>query len=418
MAVSEHPDQLLPDSILLESMGLALMAVDQRCRIIRLNSLAEELTGHLESGVKGCSCMQVMKASLCDVGCPMQQALQTGTTCQIGTVILQTADGGLLTVEMTASALFGPDGQVAGAVGLLRNLGQQPEQMRLYGSRIFVSRTPAMRRIFDALPQMASSEAPLLILGGPGSGRAAFAETIHSLSKCGSGRGLATVKCRSQGAEHDLTQARSTPQDSRGTLLLEDICDASPALQQQLMAWIEDSSEEVVYRLISTATADLELLVEQGIFRQNLYYRLNVLHLALPDLKQRRDDIPLVVNQLLEEMNLKRRKEVNGLTANAMRALLSADFSGNIRQLRQILDQAHRLCEGGVINQRHLTGVSGADQDAPAEDERTRIQEALKMAKGNLGRAAELMGIHRSTLWRKMKRLGIVSPARLSWPEG
>ncbi len=407
MERTANPGQALPDTILLESMGLALMAVDHRCKIIRLNPLAEELTGHQEAEVMGRSCTEVMKASLCDIGCPMQQALRTGTSCQTGMVILQTADRGPLTVEMTASALFGPGNQVVGAVGLLRNLGEEPEQMRIYGSRIFVSRTPAMRRIFDALPQIASSQAPLLILGGRGSGRAAFAETIHNLFNCSTGRSLITIRCSGPHAEQEFAAAKVTPDSSGATLLLEDICEASPILQQRLMAWIEEGKADV-YRIISTAKPDLERLIEEGSFSRNLYYRLNVLHLVLPDLKQREDDIPLVVDQLLEEMNLKRRKEVRGLTAGALRYLITTDFPGNIRELRQVIDQAHTRCATGLIEEWHFKGEESSGVNDPRQHDQRMIQDALKMAEGNIGHAAQILRIHRSTLWRRMKRFGIV----------
>jgi PAS domain S-box-containing protein len=406
---------LPPDAVILESMGVALMAVDADCRIIRFNGPAGQLTGYSGESVLGRPCSDVLRASLCKSQCPVRQALQTGTTCRCGTVIIQTSDRRQLTVEVTASALVDDKGAIVGAVGILRDVTDDPGLVRIYGSRVFTSRTPAMRRIFDALPKLASSKAPVLVVGGRGSGRSALAETIHNLGTTGTTssaemRPLVKVSCTSSKAGESLAQALGDQQGSRvqgGSLLLEDICGAPVPVQQQLLAWIEDGGESLGFRLISTATEQLETCIKRGTFRRQLFYRLNVLHVAMPSLAERAEDIPLLVGQFIEDLNLKRGRQVEGLTAAAMGRLLEADFPGNVRQLRMVLDHAHARCTGKLIDARDLPELSIPWNKRKASLEKETIQAALARVGGNITRAAEALQMHRTTLWRKIKRLGI-----------
>jgi PAS domain S-box-containing protein len=392
--------ELPTDAAILDSLGVALMAVDQHCQIIRFNGPAEELTGFRGPEVVGKACEDVLRASLCHSTCPVREAMRSGTTCCYGTVVLQTAKRAPRTVEVTASALVDESGRIRGAVGILRDVTEDPGQVRIYGSRVFVSRTPAMRRVFDALPKLAGSRAPLLIVGGRGSGRSALAETIHTLSVgAAPPEALSTVKCTSARGMEALDRILERP---GGTLLLEDICAAPIKLQQQLLAWIE-SSEDLPFRVMSTATERLESCLERGLFRRDLFYRLNVLHVALPSLRERVEDIPLLVAQFIEDLNIKRRKEVVGLTPAAMARLQEAELPGNVRQLRMIVDYAHGRCHSQLIEVGHLPDLASW-RSHKANLEREAIQSALEQTGGNITKAAQVLQMHRTTLWRKIKR--------------
>ena len=404
----DHLDHKLPYAVIVESMGLALMAVDTQCRIIRFNGPAQHLTGFCDADVMGRPCSDVLRASLCDGDCPVQKALRTGATSHYGTVVMQTAREQVQTVEVTASALLDETGAIIGAVGIFRDVSQDPGQVRIYGSRVFVSRTLAMRRVFDALPKLASSPAPLLIVGGPGSGRSALAETIHTLGCGASPRPLFTIRCSGARANQSLTEALQTGGHAAvGTVLLEDICAASVALQQRLLGWIEEGGEGLPFRLMSTATDRLERCLRQGVFRRDLFYRLNVLHVVLPTLRERAEDIPLLVAQFVEDLNLKRGRDVAGLTPEAMARLLQTDFPGNVRQLRMVVDHAHAACSGAVIDVEHLPDLSLPWQKRKARLEFDVIRGALEQAGGSITRAAEALRMHRTTLWRKIKQHGL-----------
>jgi PAS domain S-box-containing protein len=394
------PLELPTDAAILDSLGIALMAVDEGCRIIRFNGPAEELTGFRGPEVVGRGCEEVLRASLCHSTCPMREAMRSGTTCSYGTVVIQTAERAPRTVEITASTLVDEAGRIRGAVGILRDLTEDPGQVRIYGSRVFVSRTPAMRRVFDALPKLAGSRAPLLIVGGRGSGRSALAETIHRLSVGGAPpEALSKVKCTSTRAVELLDRILERP---GGSLLLEDICAAPVKLQRQLLAWIE-SSEELPFRVMSTATERLETCLQKGLFRRDLFYRLNVLHVALPSLRERVEDIPLLVAQFVDDLNIKRHKAVVGLTPAAMARLQEADLPGNVRQLRMIVDYAHTRCHGELIDVQHLPDL--ASWRSHKENlEQQAILNALDQTGGNITKAAQMLQMHRTTLWRKIKR--------------
>jgi DNA-binding NtrC family response regulator len=278
--------------------------------------------------------------------------------------------------------------------------------MRLYASREFVSRSDTMRRIFEALPELAASDAPLLIVGGCGSGRSALGETIHGLGPGRDGKPLLRLTCPSPDSPKRLVDILTDQHlsDHGGTLLLEELCGARLALQQRLLAWIEDGTPGAL-RLISTATERLETCLKKGAFRRDLFHRLNVLHVEVPTLRERPEDIPLLVEQLLEGLNQKRGRQIQGVTPAAAARLQQADYPGNVRQLRMVLDEAHRKCRSSFIDVEDLPDlalVCPTCNDATAQQ---AVLDALDRAGGNLTHAARELGIHRTTLWRKLKRL-------------
>lgn len=408
---------VLPDAVILDSMGVALLAVDPACRIIRFNGPAARLTGHDGEAVIGCPCHEVLQVSLCHNRCPVQEAMHSGTTSLYRTGVLQTRDRRSVTVEINASALLDGDGHVVGGVGILRDVTEASGLVRIYGSRDFVSRTPAMRQIFDSLPKLAASRAPLLIVGGKGSGRSALAETVHNLGSAGEARPLVHIACDSDGAETRVAQVLgdhrvpgytpSAPPVRGGTLLLEGIGEASAGLQQLLLARLEQEEDDLGYRLISTATGRLETGVAQGSFRRDLFYRLDVLHVALPDLRERAEDIPLLVQQFVEELGVRSGREIRGVSAEAMQQLMEAEFPGNVRQLRTVIEQAHRTCQGETIEVADLPRLQIPWRERKASLEIETIKAALKRAEGNITRAARALQMHRTTLWRKLKRYGL-----------
>jgi len=264
-----------------------------------------------------------------------------------------------------------------------------------------------MRRIFEMLPQMASSTAPLLIWGERGTGRGALAETVHILGNKDPAGPIIQITCRSAQAEKMLASARSNLNGTHGTLVLEDISLMRLQMQKQLVAWIEDGEGPPPCRIISTALSTLQDRVAQGFFPRSLYYRLNVLSLFLPNLKERCEDIPLLVDQFIQEMNEKRGKQIDGVSPQAMNYLFSMNFEENVRELRRIIDRAHHLCREEVIDLKHIFPSQRKLHPFPSTDAKRMIEEALDIAQGKIAEAADILQIHRSTLWRKIKRYRI-----------
>lgn len=357
--MARSPDQLssgrnaTPDALILESMDVAVMAVDQSCRVTRFNPLAEQLTGVAGSAILGQPCYEHLQAGPCPRTCPLRESLATRTSGRIGVVVLQPADQAAVPVEMTASALFGRHDELLGAVAILRQMSSSLGANRFYGSRLFASVTPQMRHIFESLPRLASSDAPLLVVGPKGAGRAALAECVHGLRRRDESPPFLRIQCADRRKGRSMVTELGEDFAERlhgGTLLLEEICEAPFSLQQELLAWIEEEDEAIGVRLISTASEQIESRVEQGRFRSDLFYRLNVLQVALPGLQQRRKDIPLLAEQFIEDLNDARGTQVQGLSGSALQLLLEVDFPGNVRQLRQVLKEAHQSCLGQLID--------------------------------------------------------------------
>ena len=215
-----------------------------------------------------------------------------------------------------------------------------------------------------------------------------------------------------------------------GTLFLDEIGDISPAMQVRLLRVLQErtfeplgatESVKVNVRVVAATNRDLAALVRDGRFREDLYYRIRVIHLKLPPLRQRREDIPLLVDRLVAKFNRLQGKDIAGVSAPVMARLMEYDFPGNVRELENIIEQAFVLCRAGLIELEHLPpelrpAAAPLVPLLPAtgikEMERQMIRSALDKHKGHRAHAARELGIDPSTLYRKMKTLGIGPPPR------
>ncbi|MFH1809379.1 MAG: PAS domain-containing protein [Pseudomonadota bacterium] len=399
------------DGRILDALGVALLAVDREGRIQRFNPQAEALLGLPAAQVLGRVCHQVMDTSLCGEGCPLRAAMATRTTARQGTAVVRVAEQTTALVELTASVLLDAAGEACGAVALLRDARADTGELRCYGRRLFVSRTPAMRRLFDELPRLAASPAPLLVEGERGSGRAALVEIVHGLDPERAGAPLRRVLCSGARALAQLQQvstAIASEGNVLGSVLLEDLGAASLETQQRLLGWLEERSDRDTPRLLSTATGLLRERLQRGEFRRDLYHRLAVLQVRLPSLAQRRDDLPLLVQEFIEDLQQRHGGPVRGISPAAMQRLGAEALVGNVRQLRQILEAAHTRSPGPLIAVEDLHLPSQQPPRSGVLDA-GEVQRVLAEAGGNVRRAAQQLGVHRSTLWRAMRRLGIES---------
>jgi transcriptional regulator with PAS, ATPase and Fis domain len=176
-------------------------------------------------------------------------------------------------------------------------------------------------------------------------------------------------------------------------------------------------TEKANVRIISATNRDLWSLVQSGQFREDLYFRLNVMRIGLPPLRERREDISLLIDHFVREFNAREGKDITGLTHSAMEILLNYDYPGNVRELKNIIEHAVILCQGDQISpdflpahfrgKKSVTAARNLDLQTMEEFEKEQILKTLKKHKGKIEKAAEEMGIHRTTLWRKMKKKGI-----------
>jgi len=389
----------------------------------------------------------VFRADICERDCALRRTMDSGKPIVNATAHIVNRDGQEVLIRLSTALLRDADGHIAGGVETFQDL-TQVEQLRkeLEGRYTFqdiVGRSPAMFRLFELLPRIADSSSTVLIEGPSGTGKELFARAIHNLSPRGEGPFVA-VNCAALPdtlLESELfghkagafTDARRDKPGrfalaAGGTIFLDEIGDVSPAMQVRLLRVLQERVIEplggiepvpVDVRVIAATNRDLASLVQAGRFRDDLYYRIRVVHLALPALAQRREDIPLLVEHLVAKFNRLQNKQIAGVSHQVLAQLMEHDYPGNVRELENIIEQAFVLCRGEMIELNHLPPELRPTSLRPPHEgqpmtleaiEKLFIAEALQRHNGNRKRAAADLGVHVTTLYRKIKTLGIETP--------
>jgi len=440
-------------AVILDALADGVFTVDAEWRITSFNRAAEELTGVPRDEALGHRCSDVFRGSACENACPIRRALADDAPV-IGTpVYVIGREGQRLPVSVSAAALKDDAGQVVGGVETFRDLRQVEElRKRLesgYRFEDLVSRNREMQQLFELLPTIAASDSTVLIHGDSGTGKELVARAIHNLGPRREGPFVA-LNC---GALPDslleselfgykkgaFTDARADKPGrfalaEKGTLLLDEVADVSQAMQMRLLRVLQERQYEPLgathsvqadVRVIAASNRDLESLVQQGEFRRDLFYRINVIQLNLPMLRDRKEDIPLLVDHFVSRYNHLQGKDVAGVSEQALELLMDHDYPGNIRELENIVERAFILCSSGLIGPEHLpeglrphgaddgtdAGGAGRRGGATLRDlEKQAIAAALERHSGSRKEAAAELGIHKSTFFRKLKAYGIEAP--------
>ncbi|MFH1463257.1 MAG: sigma-54 dependent transcriptional regulator [Pseudomonadota bacterium] len=307
---------------------------------------------------------------------------------------------------------------------------------RLAESDEVIGRSAAMRRVLDEAEQVAPSEASVLLEGESGTGKGLLARRIHASSARAGGR-LVTVNCAAipeNLLESELfgyeagafTGARGRKEGrfdlaAGGTLFLDEVTEMSPAIQVKLLRVLQDGEYERVggtrtleadCRILSATNRDLDRAVAEGRFREDLYYRLNVIRLLVPPLRERPEDVPLLAQAFLARFASKNRKEIGGFTSEALDAMGAYRWPGNVRELENVVERAVVLCRGPLVTLENLPEPvrqgRGARQaltfrvGSPLKEmERAMIEATLKFAGGDKNLAANLLGITARTIYRR-----------------
>jgi len=433
--------------VILDSINEGVFSVDLNWRIRAFNRAAERITGVPRAEAIGRACYEVFHADICEGNCALKRTLDTGKPVVNATASVVSNCGDRVPIRISTALLRDERGEVIGGVETFQDLSQV-EQLRKelearYTFGDIVGRSPAMMRLFDLLPQIAASDTTVLIEGPSGTGKELFARAIHNLSPRNKGP-LAVINC---GALPDtlleselfghkagaFTDARRDKPGKfaladKGTIFLDEIGDVSPAMQIRLLRALQERTVEplggvepihVDVRVVAATNKDLARLVRKGQFREDLYYRVRVIHLELPALRERREDIPLLIDHIVARFNRLQGRDVAGVSPEVLARLMEHDFPGNVRELENIIEQAFVLCRGELIPLHHLPrelrgqGAAGRGEAAPTSlrsMERALISDALRRHRGSRKRAAEELGINPSTLYRKIKALGIELP--------
>ncbi len=432
--------------LVLDVVDQGIFTVDPEGRISSFNKAAETITGYLESEVVGRECSSVFKTDLCNSVCPLRRSIASGARIRNRQVRIHTKDGRLIPISISTAPLETPTGELLGGVEVFTDLSHIEDLKRklngLYQFEDIVSRNPEMQRIFRILPMAADSTSTILIHGASGTGKELVAKAIHNHGPRRT-RPFVAVNCAAipetlleselfgyrKGAFTDAKRDKfgRLAQAEGGTLFLDEVGDLPVHLQVKFLRFLQERTYEPLgssqslkadVRVIAASNRDLEGMVRDGTFREDLYFRLNVLQIALPPLRQRPEDIPLLTQHFIQRFRRGTGKGIEGVTAEAMATLMKYEFPGNIRELENIIERAFILCEGRevsvadlpphvVMASQRAEGVRADEPRGLDKVEREAIRVALERHGGNRTRAAKELGIHRTTLIRKLGRLGL-----------
>jgi len=432
-------------NIILESIREGVFTVDQDWCITSFNKAAENITGVSRDHAIGMYCKDILKADVCESKCTLRETMETGKPTTNTAVQIIDAKGNKKTISISTALLKNSNGKVIGGVETFRDTSAL-EQLRKeisgsYSYEDILSRNHKMQNIFSILPNIAESNTTVLIEGGSGTGKELFARAIHNLSfrknkpfiavNCGAlpdalleselfgyKAGAFTDAKKDKPGRFDLAQG--------GTIFLDEIGDMSTAVQVKLLRVLQEKTYEPIggistikadVRVITATNKNLELLVGEEKFRDDLYYRINVMKLELPPLRERKEDISLLIEHFISKFNRLQNKNISCAANEVTSILLAYDYPGNIRELENIIEHAFVLCEGEVIEVRHLPSsvrpklksntTLNSEFFTIKQMEIDLIRQALIRNKGNKTTTAKQLGIDKSTLFRKIKAFDI-----------
>jgi len=434
--------------IILESISDGVFTVNQDWQITSFNRSAEEITGVPREEAVGRHCWEVFRSNMCEIGCALRRTMENGKSSSSSSTYIITSEKKRIPISISTSLLKDSNGKILGGVETFRDLSLVEELRKELDGRNqvgdMVSRSSAMKKIFNILPQVAESDSTILIEGETGTGKELLTRALHDLShrkekpfiaiNCGA---LPDNLLESELFGYKAGAFTHAVKDKPGhfaaaeggTILLDEIGDTSAAFQIRLLRILEEKEYlplgsvkpvKANVRIIAATNKNLSSLVESGEFRRDLYYRINVICLKLPPLRERKEDIPLLVDRFIKRINRLRGRSIKGMDQESLQFLMSHDFPGNIRELENIVERAFILCTDGIIKPDHLP-AEVLPEDFQPQDQKTlenaresseaqSIRAALKRNGFNRLAAARELGIHKSTLFRKINKFKIDLP--------
>jgi len=432
--------------IILDNLDIGVFTTTRGGLITFFNTRAESVSGYSRKEVIGKHCSVILDGENGDDAARLKKCIEDGTPRSSNKGTLRTKDDRRLPMRANYMALFNEQGSIAGGLATIQDLSLIQQLNRAIRNRyIFsdmVGKDSSMQKIFEIVPVVAASDATLLIEGPTGTGKDLLAKVIHNMSTR-SRKPMVKVNCAAlpdnllesemfgyvrgafTGADRDKP-GRFQEADG-GTIFLDEIGDLPLSLQPKLLRVLEEKefyplggrkTTKVDVRIIAATNQGLEKLVEQEKFREDLLYRLNVIRLELPPLKERKGDLPLLIDHIMSQLSAVKGTDTKEISEEAMELLLNYDYPGNIRELENILEHALILCQDNAIERKHLPlflqkGLClGNDREDRATDllklhqdaERHRILQTLERNHWHRGKTARHLDMDRTTLWRKMRK--------------
>jgi len=437
-----EPDRFF--NVILNSIADGVFTTDNEGKITFINKAAEGITGFSSKEAIGHFCFDVFRADICQTRCALKETLKTKKEITNLSVTILNKEGKKMPISISTAVLKNEKGQIIGGVETFRDLSTieelKKELSQKYTLGDIISKNHKIHEIFNILPDIAESDSTVLVQGASGTGKELFAKAIHNLSRRKT-KPFVKVNC---GALPDtlleselfgyvkgaFTDAKKDKPGrfalaNEGTIFLDEVGDMSPSLQVKLLRVLQEKefeplgatgSRKTDVRIIAATNKDLSTLVSDGKFRDDLFYRLNVVKIELPLLRERREDIPLLIDTFVQKFNAKMGKQITGVSDEVMRTLMRYDYPGNVRELENIIEHAFVLCKGDRIDlgclpkefagdQGEITAFTPSKEETPFQKAESEIIErTLKKYDGNRIKTAKELGLDRTTLWRKIKK--------------
>lgn len=437
--------------VILDSIPAGVLTVNRDFIITSFNRAAEQITGFSAMEAIGQRCYNIFRAPFSEEGGLLADAMRNGRA-QVGVeyTILNRRNQEI-PVSVTCAALRNYEGEIIGAVETFRDLTMveslRREVNRQYTLHDMISKNHRMQELFNLVRDIADTGVTVTVLGETGTGKELLARALHAESRRREGPFI-KVNCGAlpdtlleselfghvAGAFTDAKQPRKGRFELArgGSLFLDEIGDTSPAMQVKLLRVLQEGKFEPVgssgtrttdARVITATNRDLKALVATDKFREDLYYRINTVVLRVPPLRERRDDIPVLIEHFVQRFNCLYGRNVRTIAEDAMRALLNYDWPGNVREVEHAIEHAFAVVKGESIAVRDLpedvarVATLARDRSGPqagaglAATEQAAIQAALTKHRGNKVAACRELGISRTTLWRKIRQYGLTEPS-------
>jgi PAS domain S-box-containing protein len=437
---------------IIDSVAMGIFTIDMDWNITFFNNEAEKITGFVKKEAVGRKCYEVFRTELCPKGCYLREAIKKNIKIFKGRNQILNKHNEEIPVDITATALIDDAGKIIGGVESFIDDSMRVElEKKIEQSYTFydiIGRDQKIVNLFDIVSIVAPTDANVLILGETGTGKDLFARATHNSSRRKNGP-FVKVNCPALPdtlLESELfgyvrgafTDAKHTKRGrfqiaDTGTIFLDEIGDLSKEIQTKLLQVLDEREfyplgatepVNVDVRVIASTNQDLSEMVRSGKFRRDLYYRLKVVELTIPSLRERREDIALLIDYFLTKQAKAMGKQPFRLNSDVMKILLNYEYPGNIRELKHIIEHTTILCRKIEIDvddlPEYLTKQCGHERSIyePADlqsinvyvskKEKQIILEVLTMHGWHRDKAAKALNIDRTTLWRKIKRYGLV----------
>ena len=433
-----------------------VMIVDERGIIVSVNDALERITGYSRDELIGHNCVKLN----CDVCEQIRQndgnqwcSLFTGKQVKSRQCVIVRKDGQAVHALKNACLLHDDNSEMIGAVETITDITELIEkdnQIAAYERQLrsddgfcgIIGTSPAMQQVFELIANAAHSDAPAIILGESGTGKELAARAIHQLGarkehpfvkvNCaafteslleselfGHVKGAYTGAYRNRAGRFEAADGGNIFLDEIGDLPLSTQVKLLRVLEEKIIERVGDGTPiPVNVRIVSATNRNLQELIDQNAFREDLFFRINVIPIHLPPLRERTEDIPLLAEAFFHRIGLKNRKPINGIGNDAMACLMAYPWPGNVRELKSAFEYAFVTCQETMIGPNHLppgifkharTAKPQSGEKALNRHQIKRIEliEALKKTRGNQSKAAELLGVTRVTVWNRMRRFGV-----------